>query len=200
MNEQLFTASQYKTYQFICQYVDDNGVAPTEAEIAAGIGIKSRGVAHRYVKALAAKGVLHLVPNRRRNIQIIKPLNTSDLEIIGTIAAGSPIEAINTQENVDMQQFIGPDRYALRVKGDSMIDEGIFDDDVIICERKDTAREGDIVVALIDREEATLKRLQNNGNGTITLVPANKELEPLTYDAARVTIQGIFKGLLRLVR
>jgi repressor LexA len=120
------------------------------------------------------------------------------LPLMGSIAAGSPIEAITQQETIDVSQiFLGPNRFALRVKGDSMIDEGILDGDIVVCEKADNASNGQIVVALIDNEQATLKRLQRNQNNSITLLPANAKHKPQSYPADRVNIQGIFVGLLR---
>ena len=121
------------------------------------------------------------------------------LPLIGKIAAGQPIEAIETHESINLNtMFIGKNRYLLRVSGDSMIGDNICDGDYIICEQCDTARDGIIVVALIDQQEATLKRIFRNENGTVTLVPSNPELSPMVYPADRVTIQGSFIGLFRV--
>ncbi len=167
------------------------------AEIAQGIGIHSRGVVHRYVSALAEAGLIQIVPGKRRNIQLTQN-QTGLITLKGRIAAGSPIEAITDNETLDIVNiFLGPGRYALKVKGDSMIEEGIFDGDVVICESCETAPDGKIVVALIDCQEATLKRIKHNSDNTITLIPANALLKSLTYPKERVTIQGIYIGLLR---
>lgn len=199
----MLTLSQRKTEAFIRKFFKEHGYAPTASEIAEGIGIKSRGVVHRYLKALAQAGRIALTPKRHRNIRLLEPVTEileglNPLPLLGSIAAGRPIEAIPQHENVDVANiFIGPNRYALKVKGDSMVDEGILDGDVVICERRDSADNGQIAVALVDHEEATLKRIQHNPDSTITLHPANSKLKPMVYPADRVTIQGIYIGLIR---
>lgn len=193
----LLTLSQNKTLQFIQSFIKQNGYSPTIAEIAVGIGIKSRGVVHRYVSALVQQGLLELVPGRRRNIQLRKqPSNL--LPLVGRIAAGKPIEAIKNDEAIDVLNiFLGEGRYALKVKGDSMIDEGILDGDLVVCEYTQVANNGKIVVALIDGQDATLKKIRYNKDNTVSLIPANKKLQSMTYPKERVQIQGIYIGLLR---
>lgn len=196
----MLTLGQRRTYEFIKQFLDEHEYAPTAAEIAAGTGIKSRGVVHRYLKALAAAGKIHLTPKRHRNISLINEVVTGwkSLPLMGSIAAGRPIEAIADADPVDISKvFLGDQRYALKVRGDSMVDEGIFDGDIVVCEQADQATNGQIVVAIIDNEEATLKRLEKRYDGKVVLHPANERLEPMIYDASRVTIQGIYVGLLR---
>ena len=197
----MLTLAQHRVYRFIKDYWKDNQYAPTTAEIAEGIGIKSRGVVHRYLKALADKGHLRLEPNKKRNIVLLstKPEAANiELPLLCRIAAGSPIEAVYDDESINVtEMFLSSDRYALRVKGDSMIDEGIHDGDIIICEHAEQASNGQIVVALIDRCEATLKRLKKNDDGTVSLIPANPNHQTQVYPSHRVTIQGLFIGLLR---
>ena len=195
----MLTVKQQKTLDFIRKYVQRFDCAPTTAEIAKGIGIKSRGVVHRYIKALEEAGLIALTPKRHRNIQLVADYPDEEgLPLVGMIAAGQPIQAIEQQERINVADiFLGPGRFALRVRGESMIEEGIFDGDIVVCEKRTTADNGQIVVALIDNEEATLKRLQRGNDGTVTLLPANSLLQPMVYDAARVLIQGIYVGLLR---
>lgn len=198
----MLTRAQQKTEDFIRKFFKEEGYAPTASEIAEGIGIKSRGVVHRYLKALVGAGRIALTPKRHRNIRLLDPVSElsfgASLPLVGAIAAGQPIEAVPQQESIDVANiFVGPNRYALTVKGDSMIDEGIFDGDIVICEKSDSANDGQIVVALIDQEEATLKRLQRNTDATITLHPANPTLKPMIYQSDRVMIQGIYIGLIR---
>lgn len=197
----MLTLSQRKTFDFIQRYIMQHDYAPTVAEIAKGIGIKSRGVVHRYLRALETAGVISLTPKRHRNIRLSSAHNpgSQTIPLVGVIAAGQPIEAIQQNETIDVVNiFLGANRYALRVKGTSMIDEGIFDGDIVICEKNNAADDGQIVVALVDQQEATLKRLQRNADNTVTLRPANSNLQPMTYPAHRVAIQGIYIGLLRL--
>lgn len=191
----MLTVSQKKVFEFIQNYVKQHQLAPTMAEIAKGIGIQSRGVVHRYVTALAQEGLIKIMPGRRRNIQLVD--NQLTLKIQGKIAAGSPIEAIPDNETLDIVNiFLGNNRYALKVKGDSMIEEGIFDGDIVVCEYAEAAADGKIVVALIDNQEATLKRIKYD-HDNIILIPANSKLTPMSYHRERVTIQGIYVGLLR---
>jgi repressor LexA len=193
----MLTPTQHKTYEYIKQFIAKHGYAPTTGEIAKGIQINSRGVVYRYLQALVKKRLIQLMPNRRRNIQLIREEHKF-LPLVGKIAAGSPIEAITHQETINIVDiFLGHKRFALRVKGDSMIEEGILDGDIVVCERCESAENGQIIVALIDNEQATLKRLQRNSNGTLTLKPANTKHKPQIYTEERVQIQGIFIGLLR---
>ena len=197
----MLTAKQQQTYQFICDYMQCHEYAPTEAEIAEGIGIKSRGVAHRYVKALAAAGWLEIVPQRQRNIRLTQtsPRRKGTLPIIGKIAAGEPLEALEQNRVLDISHhLLGANRFVLEVKGDSMQGDNICDGDYIICEHRNEINKSDIVVALIDNKEATLKRIQYNQDETITLLASNPNYAPMTYQAQRVTLQGVYLGLLRL--
>ncbi len=198
----MLTMTQRKTLQFIEDFIIRHTYAPTTAEIAKGIGIKSRGVVHRYLRALNEAGHIAMTPKRHRNIRLKRNLTqTTTLPLVGVIAAGCPIEAIEQHESIDVADvFLGDNRYMLRVKGVSMIEEGIFDGDLVVCEKSQTAETGQIVVALIDQQEATLKRVQHNQDHTITLLPANANLKPMVYAADRVEIQGIFIGLLRFAR
>jgi repressor LexA len=175
----MLTEKQHQTFKFIKNYIAEFGIAPTTAEIAIGIGIKSRGVVYRYLQALQDLGLIALIPGRKRNIKI---KSDSILPLVGKIAAGLPIEAIENAEELDiLAMFIGDGRYALEVKGDSMIEEGIFDGDIVVCQQADSAANNQIVVALVDNDSATLKRFQNNYDGSVTLFPANIEHKPQTY-------------------
>jgi repressor LexA len=201
----MLTTQQQNAYQYIRHFILQHGHAPLLPEIAQGLGIRSKSHAHRYVQALVAAGLLKLIPGRHRGIQLTH--NTAEqrhfwhLPMLGKIAAGHPIEAVADTQTIDLPALLaGPQRYILQVKGDSMIDEGIFDGDWVICERADTAPDGAIVVALIDNHEATLKRLKRSRNHTITLKPANAHLKPMVFDAQRVQIQGVFIGLVRLAK
>ncbi len=196
----MLTASQHKTYQFIKDYIQNFGYAPTEAEIAVGIGIKSRGVVHRYVHALKDAGYIQVLPGKRRNIVLnATEQNTYSLPLVGKIAAGRPIEALASYEMVDLaQQLLGPNRFVLKVCGDSMIGDNIMDGDYVVCESRSTASNGEIVVALIDNQEATLKRLQREQDNMVKLLPSNPSLQPMLYAAERINVQGVYLGLLRL--
>jgi repressor LexA len=189
----MLTPTQDRTLTFIRRYLKRRGYAPSLIEIAEGIGITSKGTAHRHVQALADAGRIRLIAGRKRGIELVdeEEISKTSLPLLGRIAAGQPIEAIAGQERLDLGDLLGPNRYALQVKGDSMIDVGILDGDLVVIERCDTADDGTIVVALIDDEEATLKRLKRLKSGRIKLIAENPEMPPLTYAAKRVRIQGV---------
>lgn len=196
----MLTLGQNKVYQFIVSFYQANGYAPSTGEIAEGIGIVSRGVVHRYLRALESHQLIILESGKKRNIRLIEKENkqTYTLPLLGKIAAGQPIEAILDEDTVDVtSMFVTPGRFVLRVDGDSMIDEGIHHDDLIICQQAEYASEGQIVVALVDGESATLKKLSYQKPGYTILLPANSNHKPQVYESSRVTIQGVYVGLLR---
>ena len=151
------------------------------------------------MQALAEAGYLKIRSGQQRGIELTRfaEQQLHSLPLLGRIAAGQPIEAIPGEDTLNLTEFLlGPDRFALRVTGDSMIDAGILDGDTVIVERRDTADDGAIVVALVDNGEATLKRLRKRGD-RIELIPANTAYPPLIYPANRVQIQGVLVGQLR---
>lgn len=191
--------SERKTLIFIEQFVAKHGFSPKLHEICQGIGITSKGTVSRYLQALIEAGHLHKDPGKSRGLTLLnKPANFDSLPLMGVIAAGQPIEAIPDQETLNFSSFMGQGMYALKVRGFSMQDEGILDGDFVICHAQNSANEGDIVVALIDAQEVTLKRYYKENARQIRLVPANASMIPLIIDAERVQIQGIFKALLRV--
>jgi len=196
----MLTASQHKALSFIREYIASNGYSPSFSDIATGLGIKSRGVVHRYVHALADSGHIRLAPGRQRNIQL-NDENRADsytLPFLGQIAAGQPIEAIESMQTINAsEKLYGENRYALKVKGDSMIDAGILDGDIVIIEHKPTAHNGDIVVALVDDAEATLKRFRKADNDKVELIPENSEMVTMVYHQSQVAIQGVLVGQFR---
>ena len=203
----MLSRREQDTYQFVQGFIARHGHAPTLDEIALGLGIRSRGVIHRYLRALAEAGLVILIAGRHRGIllneseQSLTSEDKYSLPLMGKIAAGLPIEAIPGEDRIDLSEFlIGPNRFVLRVQGDSMIEAGILDGDMVVVEQRQRASNGDIVVALIDREEATLKTLRNNNDGTVTLLPANSRLVPMIYPADRVAIQGVVVGQMRSYR
>jgi len=203
----MLTRQEQASYDFIRAFITRHGHGPLLSEIALGIGIRSRGTAHRYVQALARQGLIHLHAGRHRGITLgpgpaeSGPDNDHVLPLLGRIAAGLPIEAIPDQDNVNLSDFfMGPNRYVLKVQGESMIEAGILDGDMVVIEQCDRAADGNIVVALIDNNEATLKYLHNNGDGSITLTPANSTMAAMIYSSARVRIQGVVVGQMRSYR
>lgn len=192
---------QRLTLDFIQRYLATHTIPPKLQEIADGIGIRSRGVAHRYVQALVDNGFIETSNGKHRGIRLLRPnphRDESILPMLGKIAAGKPIEAIPGEDQLDLRDFFGRNNFAVRVQGDSMIDAGILDGDTVIIEFRETADDGDIVVALIDETETTLKRFKRSDRGRyIKLIPANKDMEPMVYEASRIRIQGVLIGQLR---
>lgn len=195
----MLTELQSRILDFIRDYLEAHGQAPTLTEIGQGVGVSSKGTVHRYVQALTDKGYLERHAHSWRGLRLVEPDSEgSTLPLQGRIAAGCPIEAIPDQEEIDLASlFNGVGRYVLEVKGDSMIEAGILDGDMVVIEQSDTADEGEIVVALIDNEEATLKRLARHPDGDVELIPANSAMQPLVYAPDRVRIQGRLVGQLR---
>lgn len=199
----MLTPMQQKTLEFIRGYWLRRGGSPSFPEIAAGIGIRSRGVVHRYVQALIAAGYLRQLPGRKRGLELTgeKAPPAPVIPLLGRIAAGRPIEAIPGEGTLDLAAFLlGVNRYALQVRGDSMVEAGILDGDTVIVEARDSADDGAIVVALIDEGEATLKRFTRRRDGSIQLTAANAAMAPMIYGAGRVRVQGVVVGVLRSYR
>ena len=195
------TPQQRKIYEFIGQYTEEQGYSPTFEEIAKGIGLSPRSVSliSRSVQALIKSGWLTAQKKgSRRSVWPSKPPKFS-FPLLGRIAAGSPIEAIaDNHQLVDLSVlFKGDNHFMLEIKGDSMVEEKIFDGDFVICKRSDRAEEGDIVAALIDQQDATLKRLSYQLKGMVTLIPANANLKPKAYPLHRIQIQGVFVATMR---
>ena len=195
------TKRTQEVLSFVESYMAQHGRSPTAAEIATGIGITSTGTVNRYVKSLVDSGFIKTEPNRRRNIRLLTLDNALDefsLPLLGNIAAGGPIEAVEQNERLNVASMVvGPNRFALQVRGDSMVGDNICDGDYVICESCQQAGCGAIVVALVDREEVTLKRIEDNSDGTLSLVPSNPTMHPMVYDRGRVEVQGRYLGLLR---
>ena len=197
-NISLLTPLEDKMLQYIQQHLGQHGQGPTLTEIGQALGISSKGTVHRYVQALVEKGYLLHTERGWRGIRLAKQSHShATLPLAGRIASGHPIEAIPGQDQLNLGDFIREDHYALQVKGDSMCDIGILDGDMVIIKRQSNARNGDIVVALIDGQEATLKRLQRLGDAEILLIPENSTLQPMVYAATRVEIQGVLVGQMR---
>lgn len=196
----MLTGLEEKILQCITIYITQNGRSPTLDEIGQLLSIKSKGTIHRYIKSLIKKGHLHRSGRNWRGIRLTGEQNRklTILPLAGRIAAGKPIEAISEQYEINFSEMLlGPGRYVLEVQGDSMIDAGILDGDLVIIRETQSADNGDIVVALIDNSEATLKRLKKNGN-QIELIPDNKSMSPMQYSADRINVQGVVVGQVRM--
>ncbi len=196
----MLTPLEQKMLGFISQYIAEHDHAPTLREIGDELAISSKGTIHRYVESLVKKGQLRRQGRSWRGISLT-PDNRQSLIILplhGCIEAGKAIEVIPAQSQINFSaSLLGPDRYALKVIGNTMIEAGILDGDYVVVRKTDRAENEDIVVALIDEGEVTLKRLRKHGD-RIELIPDNKALVSLIYPTERVHIQGVVTGQLRL--
>lgn len=222
----MLTAKQQQLLLFIDERLNSGGVSPSFDEMKDALGLKSKSGVHRLISALEERGFIKRMANRARALEVLKlpdglkpadkPVaddnvvtanfgqrsnvaDTMEIPLHGKIAAGTPIEAL---ENVDSHISVPASMtghgncYALEISGDSMIEMGILDGDTVIIESGQTARDGEVVVALVDREEATLKTMRRDG-GMIQLVPANATHETQSYTADRIQVQGRLVGLVR---
>lgn len=199
----MLTEREQDTLDFIRAYIDEHGRSPLVSEIAEGLGIRSQGTTHRYIQALVDAGLLERHVGRTRGLRLTDQAEAAEmgpvrLPVMGKIAAGRLIEAIADESEIDLSDmFSGKGRFVLKVNGDSMIDKAIMSGDYVVVQSQSTARHGDIVVALVDGFDATLKTLLLNDDGTVTLMPANVNYEPVTLPASRVRVQGVVVGQLR---
>ena len=216
----MLTSKQRELLQFIHERLRQSGVSPSFDEMREALDLKSKSGVHRLVSALEERQFIRRLPNRARALEVIKMSeaasptlaaamatkavlpaaanDTIEIPMHGRIAAGTPIEALQGTEGFAVPAaLLGPgEHYALEVSGDSMVEEGILDGDFALIRKVDSARDGEIVVALIDNEEATLKTYRREGQ-MIRLDPANRAYEPQRYDEGRVSIQGRLAGLIR---
>jgi len=195
------TARQRRVLDFIKNYLEVNREAPTIAEIGKEFGMSSSASAHNVVSILEKEGFIRRIPNVSRGIELVQQSAEEKYEIplLGIVAAGSPIEAVLNYETVSIPRDMMSDgrMFALRVRGDSMIDEQIRDNDFIILKSQPTAENGQTVVALIDGSDATVKRFFGNRN-QVRLEPANPNYEPIVIrPPQRVQIQGVVVGVIR---
>lgn len=195
------TRRQKEVLDFLSSFTSRNGYSPSYEEIAAGLGLNSLATVHKHVTNLQSKGLLQRAHNRSRSIDVLPQRaakrSGDRLPLLGRIAAGRPVEAIETAETISLNDIIGSrEVFALEVRGDSMRDEHIVSGDFVLVERTRTAREGEIVVALVDGADATLKRFYREGT-LIRLQPSNAEMAPIYAPATNVSIQGRVLGILR---
>ncbi len=214
----MLTAKQRELLLFIDLRLKENGISPSFDEMREALDLKSKSGVHRLISALEERGFIRRLPNRARALEVVKMPETRtiapvspirpvtaapandllEIPLHGRIAAGTPIEALQGTESFAVPAaLLGPgEHYALEVSGDSMVEEGILNGDFALIRKVDTARDGEIVVALIDNEEATLKTFRREGS-MIRLEPANRNYEPQRFDPRRVQIQGRLAGLIR---
>jgi repressor LexA len=203
------TKRQREIYDFIAEFVQRNGYSPSFEEIGAGLGLSSPATVHKHVNNLEAKKLLRRDYNRSRSIDVL-PLPQSlagsaravtadslELPLLGRIAAGKPIEQVETPETISLSDFTrAKNVYVLQVVGESMQDEHIVHGDYVLVEKTDSARDGEIVVALLYGSESTLKRLYRAGS-QVRLQPSNAAMQPIVVPAAAVQVQGRVIAVLR---
>lgn len=220
----MLTPKQQELLSFIQTRLEEGGVSPSFEEMKDALDLRSKSGIHRLINALEERGFIRRLPNRARALEVLKlpdamhrvaapaiasraktvsplPMAANDvieIPLHGRIAAGVPIEAMEGRSMLSVPAALlgAGDHYALEVSGDSMVDAGILDGDFALIQRTDVAREGQIVVALIDEQEATLKYFRRDGS-RVRLDPANAAYEPQLYDPRQVRIQGKLAGLLR---
>jgi repressor LexA len=192
------TKRQKEILDFIRSYREEEGISPTQREIREKFRLSSFGTVQKHLKRLEEKGALSRQWNRSRGISPADEQPTSrSIALLGTVAAGRPIEPFPDEESIEVpSSLLGKgEHYVLRVRGDSMVEDGIRDGDYVVVARRLTAQNGQTVVALV-RGEATLKRYYSEG-ARVRLQPANAAMKPLTVDARDVTLQGVVTGLIR---
>ncbi len=191
------TKRQAAIFEFISSYLQDRSYAPTMEEIAEAFDLATATI-HEHVRALETKGVIRMERNRARSIEIVRETSWPDVPILGRVAAGLPIEAVENRETFDFTARF-PERvdcFILEVKGTSMIEDCLQDGDLVVVAKKAMARPGETVVALVRGEETTLKRFYPEGS-KIRLEPANATMKPIIVPAEDVQIQGVVLGVMR---
>lgn len=210
------TRRQFEVLEFLDRFIRTNGYCPSFMEIAHSLKLSSIATVHKHIHTLQKKGFLHVGENQSRSIEILDrtPLRRSmrveienreegvppipEIPLLGFIAAGRPLEAIQNSETLSLKDFVGkPEIFLLRVTGDSMIEDHICDGDYVVVERASTAENGDTIVALLHNSDATLKRFFMEKGHQVRLQPANATLKPILVDEADLQIQGRVVAVLR---
>lgn len=195
------TRRQRQVLDVIRGFIERNGYSPSLEEIGSELGLSSVATVHKHVSHLVDKGFVRREWNQNRSIEMVDvdAVGAVRIPLSGIISAGQPLESSATEEPISVPAEMLRDRagsYALKVQGDSMMDEGIRDGDLVIVERRPQARDGETVVALIDGHRATLKRFFRSG-GKVRLQPANPRVEPILLHASRLQVQGVVIGVIR---
>lgn len=196
------TRRQTEIYNYLVDNAEHFDHPPTYDELCLALGLTSRGSLHKHIQALIQAGLVEPMDGSHRGIRLAEQSPAEPgIPFLGTVAAGRPIEAIPQPEYLQIpDELLGNNPcYVLQVSGDSMIEEGIFDGDYVVIEQCDSARNGAIVVALLNNEEVTLKRIEQHP-GQVILHPANASMEPVAYSPEAVQVQGVLRGLLRSYR
>ena len=204
----MLTEKQIRVLRYFRDYRRDKGIAPTLEEAAQSLGV-SKITIHEHLNQLSRKGAIHRDRAKARAVAILHDPDAAEspsrsavpsLPLVGVIAAGRPIEAIEDRQEMSLTELVpsGDQIYLLRVRGKSMIEDHIDDGDLVVVERRESANDGDIVVAILEGEEATLKRFYRERNGAIRLQPAHSSMEPIY--TTRVHVRGIVRGVIRRFR
>ena len=197
------TKRQKEILDHIENFIDKNGYAPSFEEIADAFGYSSLATVHEHLSNLERKGYIRKAYNESRSIELVGATsggNSIELPLLGAVAAGLPIEAIEQHETLAVPRDMvrsGSENFVLRVEGESMIDEQIRDGDYIVVSSQETALDGQMVVALVGGDSATVKKMFREPGGRIRLQPANPSMEPIVEDARNVRIQGVVVGVIR---
>src|SRR5450755_1516359 len=202
------TRRQRELMEFLTGFIEKHGYNPSYDEIAAGLGLASLATVHKHIQALEAKQYLRRNYNHSRSLEVgeryiaeekaRKPLAEGAVPLLGRIAAGAPVEAIANRDELHFSDFLGnAETFALEVRGESMIDDHICSGDFVLVEKGSSAHNGDIVVALLDNSEATLKRYYSEPDGRVRLQPANAAMAPIFVDPADLQIQGRVLAVMR---
>jgi repressor LexA len=199
----MVTKRQKQLLDYLRSYIADHGYAPTLEEIGRHFGLSSLATVHKHLHNLEQKGRIKRLANHSRALELATEATARAVEVplLGRVAAGAPIEAVENRETVVLpEELLGRgETFALRVRGDSMVDEGILDGDLIVVESRADAPNGATVVALV-RGDATVKKLQREKGGRIRLVPANEKIAPIVARASDVEIRGVVVAVLRRYR
>jgi repressor LexA len=194
------TKRQKEIFDFIREHIDREGFAPSLQEIGGHFGLASVATVHKHVQNLVAKGLLRKSWNRSRSLQLVDSGRGEAVRVPlrGAVAAGVPVEAIPAEDEIHVPaEMVGRQPcYALRVRGESMIEDHIMDGDIVLVEDRKEPRDGETIVALVRQHEVTLKRYHRRG-GMVRLVPANAALSPMEFPPEDVECQGVVIGLLR---
>ena len=202
------TKRQKEVLDYLVGFLNEHGYSPSFEEIARSLKLTSLATVHKHITTLEKKGFLRRGYNQSRSIEVLqlpKPVREQvierhlvELPLAGRIAAGRPLEAVEEKESLSLGDFArGGNSFVLQVKGDSMVEDHILDGDFIVVEQTQIANPGEIVVALVGGDEATLKRFYREPGGKVRLQPANAEMQPIVVPAAEVRIQGRVIGVLR---
>jgi repressor LexA len=203
------TKRQKDVLDFIADFVEEHGYSPSYEELAQGLKLASLATVHKHIQALESRNYLRRLFNQSRSLEVSpkyiqerrrsrQTTRAAEVPLAGRIAAGAPVEAIEGQDTLQFADFAGKgDTFALQVSGESMIEDHILSGDYVLVEKTQQAKDGEIVAALVDGRETTLKRIYHEPDGRIRLQPANSSMQPIVVDGANVQVQGRVLAVLR---